>query len=896
MRGLGQVLLRPAVMAVIACGAIAACVPVVGATAQVRLASNIGGLARGAFDILVQPAAASNSALARTDGLIEPDYLSFQGKGGISFSQLNKIRKIAGVQVAAPISVVGQVTGSWATPNIIVPPSTQSRVYRFTLTQQVTDGVGSRTVSTQSFTAVLPASGAAQAASDGGGSFVGQDQQGNWTVVSQALPPVTSSVVAVDPEAEQELLGHKVTALTQLAELRSRTTQPFTVATLNEAMATATAKKQLTSTQGIMFGLPKSSQVPLVPVIVTPSDPSSGTLKLSASLLAEGPSVDQAITKDGDSSQEMLSQFRAPTAPLSVSTATKTLDLAPLGSSDLSIGVDGDQADPGASGGTVTQVAGVRIDRPEYTAETSSNGSAAYRIAPHGAVSATGPTINLTPQTSTDLGQVSVTGQEQSYRKTQSVTAENEAALQPVRTFDPGDLVPDSPDQGRVSMGIYDVPAMTVATSDVAKSGTVLKPTLDPAGLVVRSPVAIADIRDASLLRGNTPIDAIRVRVSGIRTVNAATEQRVKDVAAQIASMGLNVDVVTGSSPQKVSIQVPDYITAAGKKTALGTVTQEWTTMGAATQVSHGLSSTTLWLVAVAAAGALAATVSGQFLEAETQRRDAAILSITGWSRRRIRRRFLAAPLIAGAAVIVVLAPVWWFTARNPIMGTIGLLLCLLAPAGAVAAAAGTTRGSVASRARAGDAVGRRHGAVKGRASLALRLNTSTPGRSLAAVTLVAVAAASVGVAVVTFTGRAAAAGPTLLAQSLVTTLETQQTLLLLVAIAASVGFAAALWRYSARSRLSTHSALRALGWQTHERRRFDLALLTWIALPGAVAGALIAAALVGFTGIAEAPSAGSTILAVVAALVAGCAVAAVMAAAARTSRIRKSTPAKEPR
>jgi hypothetical protein len=76
---------------------------------------------RGAYDILVTPAGRSPShAAAETRGLIEPDFISYGGAGGISLSTLSAIRAIRGVSVAAPISFVGYLDSASIIPDVFI--------------------------------------------------------------------------------------------------------------------------------------------------------------------------------------------------------------------------------------------------------------------------------------------------------------------------------------------------------------------------------------------------------------------------------------------------------------------------------------------------------------------------------------------------------------------------------------------------------------------------------------------------------------------------------------------------------------------------------------------------------------------------------------------------------
>ena len=74
-------------------------------TAQIRTIGTVNAHFQPAYDILVRPAGA-RSRLESATGTVQPDFLSGI-YGGITMSQWNQISRIGGVQVAAPIAMVG---------------------------------------------------------------------------------------------------------------------------------------------------------------------------------------------------------------------------------------------------------------------------------------------------------------------------------------------------------------------------------------------------------------------------------------------------------------------------------------------------------------------------------------------------------------------------------------------------------------------------------------------------------------------------------------------------------------------------------------------------------------------------------------------------------------------
>ena len=87
-----------------------------------------------------------------------------------------------------------------------------------------------------------------------------------------------------------------------------------------------------------------------------------------------------------------------------------------------------------------------------------------------------------------------------------------------------------------------------------------LYPTFDPEGYAQRPPLALTTIEAAELFDSKYPISAIRVRVGGIDRYSPEAQRRIEAIASEIVERtGLHVDVVTGSSPRKVLVHIPGH-------------------------------------------------------------------------------------------------------------------------------------------------------------------------------------------------------------------------------------------------------------------------------------------------------------------------------------------------
>lgn len=83
-------------------------------TARLEVRGTVAASFRSAYDILVRPRG-SRTALEREAGLVRPNYLSGLF-GGITLRQWRRIRRLPGVEVAAPIANVGYVLATFSLP------------------------------------------------------------------------------------------------------------------------------------------------------------------------------------------------------------------------------------------------------------------------------------------------------------------------------------------------------------------------------------------------------------------------------------------------------------------------------------------------------------------------------------------------------------------------------------------------------------------------------------------------------------------------------------------------------------------------------------------------------------------------------------------------------------
>ncbi|MGF7060268.1 FtsX-like permease family protein [Brassicibacter mesophilus] len=137
----------------------------------------------------------------------------------------------------------------------------------------------------------------------------------------------------------------------------------------------------------------------------------------------------------------------------------------------------------------------------------------------------------------------------------------------------------------------------------------------------------------AELIKGDKPIDAIRVRVAGVDSYNRDGKAKIERVAEEIVlKTGLHVDIVAGSSPREIKLKLQDYKGIKG----IGQVVTSWINLNVSTMVQKEFN------LLVITISAFFIIISLIFLYNRTQvyiwhrRKEIKVLKGEGWTKRRI--------------------------------------------------------------------------------------------------------------------------------------------------------------------------------------------------------------------------------------------------------------------
>ncbi|WP_162802746.1 hypothetical protein [Ornithinimicrobium avium] len=830
------------------------------------LAEGLDANWRGAFDLLVSPPHAAPALCGTAVGgrRVAPNYSASGAARTLTRADLDAVRKVAGVEVAAPIGMVGQVQGTTQQLVVAVPYDTKDRGYRLDAAIQYDDGVTNRTIAEAAAHLVMGTS-PGEVLSVGGGTATDEGMLAGLL----SFPPLTQTIVAVDPQAEMALLGEDGGFLSGLATL-ARDDQR-TLSELGPAWQETVQRWDAVGT------VPDPSTAVAVPVVVNDEPQFSLTASITATELDLTTVASPLFEEDPVSGSPMAStgleaawQDLPSTGFLAENSEAFDSAFLPLTQEPTTVAASWL---PGMDTlGVVSQsVLTVQRSVPSevrYEQRPGVDGKCAIRAVP-----VSDPvefTWLLDSEWTADgpgpKGSVLLPV----YRE--STPAEQPADIAPLVV---GRYSSTSVDSGvdlasYVPLGAYEVGSTWLLGEDPTAQvddSRQLRASLDGLGLTAASPGAITDLQGGLDLIGHDPIDAIRVRVGGISGYDEQGRQRVATVAQQIQRLGLRVSVVAGSSREPTLIEVPSYPTA-DEPGPLGWVVQEWSTLGAARTVESSFDAvgrSLLWLALLTAgmASLAAATLTGV-----ERRTEVAVLRRLGWRNSDLARWMWSEHAVGASLLAAALALSWWLAARSgqasaPLVGSV-----LAITAGVYVIGALLSWWTAVRRNRSDDeaAHGRTRPAATTPARMVGRMTVSAPLSTVLTVVGVIAAGAGAGAAHLAVLSARRDAGRTRLASLISETLLPLHLALVFVGIGGALLLLALSGHVQAQVRRVVTTVLASAGWTPRAIRGLWFGQVL-VCVAGAVLPALVLSwAVTRFAGSSSAWPVATTLVGVVAA------------------------------
>jgi putative ABC transport system permease protein len=630
-----------------------------------------------AYDILVRvPSRVAQQPGA--DSLARPTDLA-ELSGGITLAEYNTIRRLPGVQVAAPMTMIGYVPVTVIIPVAVPASALTSTPALFTVTarQRVDAGLSIVTDLNVGSTYVTTAPLAVSTGEAGpGAGDVEAGQDGALTLVCpSASPTPLPSVFSVD--AQRRTACWSTSTGPDPAEWSGRPPATLSVpvawtfllplVAVDPAAEARLLHLDRAVTQGSYLPKIRVSHSGSVPVIIASSIDDDAEDSLTLTRLSAGAAVSYSSGLTPDQINALLDatngQTIGGTDTVTAARAYRELLSSLLGSRAVTVPAywtpEPAHYLTGAGGALIPQQVpadpAVWADPYALTgfdAATADAADVGFRaLTPHVAVSFT--------SSAADSGQPS-----------------SAAGLHVVGVFNP-DRIANSAATPSPYLGER-LPGADAASRRLL-GGATLAPDGNPAGYPSPGATLVMPLQDIGAFTAagsythtdeRAPIGSIRVRVAGVTSDNAMSQARVRMVAQEIVrATGLQVDVTLAASAATRTIDL-----AAGHdgRPAL-TVSEIWYRSDTRTMVSSavdprsvGLSTTVLLVGSVF-------VVSGSSATLRRRRRELSTLRALGWRRRRVTwqlvRVFALISAAAGMLAVLLAYAVNAALSRDPVTG-----------------------------------------------------------------------------------------------------------------------------------------------------------------------------------------------------------------------------------
>jgi hypothetical protein len=889
---------------------------------------------RGAYDILVTAPGATGTL----DELLAPNSLS--AGGGLSLDDVERMRRIDGVEVAAPVGTVavpGLLSGQMpiTIPKAELGANVVPQAFHITAAYTTDDGLGERVVTTSTQDVVVDGSGGPADTNDeftemcmneessvsgmvvdarrypalkanlcglhtptnepsvfsafeGGYSSKSEKIKGGLQFsLEDEAPAAVTRITLVDPVAERALLGDAGQFLDPLVDLdadenfgrgdimewATSSGDQFASSYLNviaeegDGLGGLDVKvereyRRLFEDNGqdydewLLSGVADQNYLPL---IVTDRGSAPLTMTLTVEALGDAPRKHAAPGRlpfdfpDGSSGPAQTSVADAsdllnPFVENTVAMAWPGTDLTSIDEVEsyvtlhFQVGGDVTNADVDvADDGVQLHASGFR----EPTADRSTFPDSLFALSESGAE----PGTESAYSSVTPFPEMRETG----------VTAV------PVGRFSVDQLDDVQKGTSYVPLGAYQSVGSTVTGGE--HNGATMSPSVTGLGIVGPETVAIAPIASAAAWNQESPVGAVRVRVSGISGYTPRSIERMLGVADAITEAGYQATLVAGSSPTDVDVRVDDYAFGTmdfdGKQNVgtLGTVTQRWSELSAAARTDTAVSSASFATLAIGLASAAVLLGAVQFANIPRRRAQASVLRGSGFTRLRVARWNAAEEAPTLAIIVAAGVVAWWLSGGTElalVVAAIGVAIVL------VLAGLGVALASRAPHARRPGATSARVGA-SGIASFGMRQPRIHVLTALVQAVAIAIVSVTVAGLVFVWMQSVEVAGQSAIAQLAVGQLSVAHIALGVASVGAGIVLAVIGRRLDLVGRAAQWESMRAMGWtgsQIAATQRVELLAIVAVAVLLTCVVAFPIAAWLGASALAPLAGLGTVVLA----------------------------------
>lgn len=178
-----------------------------------------------------------------------------------------------------------------------------------------------------------------------------------------------------------------------------------------------------------------------------------------------------------------------------------------------------------------------------------------------------------------------------------------------------------------------------------------LQPTGDPYNFLTNPPGMLTTIEAAEKLLGDEPISAIRIKVAGVTDLSEESQAILERVAREIENRtGLITDITLGSSPQLALTYVPGL----NEESDIGWIQQPWVNIGSSISIFKETKIGFSGIVASVIAVAIVYVWASGIVNLLARRKEFAVLLSIGWRPNQLNRLLFLEAIIIGLFVAFV--------------------------------------------------------------------------------------------------------------------------------------------------------------------------------------------------------------------------------------------------
>jgi putative ABC transport system permease protein len=506
--------------------------------ASVTIKRNIYDFSRGSYDILLRPQD-SHTPIEEEFGLVEENYLG-NGHGGITIEQWRNVLERTDIEVAAPVAALGLYRAAQGTFSL---PERKDASIRYTINYSTTDGLKTYQMGEKLISYIIP---------DDEHPF------GYTTIVSPSIGPNVvrgdipyfeypssyHQVVAVDPEQEGKLTGEELSVLN---DSRSGLVDGFKGVPILSLQNTKN---------------PLKAKIKLETLNITDTELSKLKERYNIKYTNDGGwTFESILVTDQQQYEQVMNEMEKIKGE---SSKTVELDFSKLASPfyDNMFYADEnyhfDNLEDGPVMGVGAGMTAVFNQASHFVAEPVEYNINNDKISI--------PLVERDIQTGIPLYR-KIDERINYVLKKRSNQIEKGEGIQFLHSgyfkgMDNSEELAASP------LGIYGI-HKTYLAKDKDK---IIYPTSLPGSFINTPAHGLISINWAEQLKGEAPIDAIRVRVEGIEGYDKRASEKIKQIAKEMEKDGFAVYIVAGASRKEMTIEVE----------GIGEVVQAWTSLGAA--------------------------------------------------------------------------------------------------------------------------------------------------------------------------------------------------------------------------------------------------------------------------------------------------------------------------